>query len=192
MARRDGKSERRHGKDGATPRPEEPSRRGPSGRGTDPEREEVEVAAADLVEALVRLDLEVALAHEAAASHCSDAELARRLRELAREHRAHAEALNEALEAEGRAPVGPPAPDRSALPALLAITGPLGDEVIVVTLLGNEQLTSLAYDAALSYEWDGESAAMLREFQEEEERHLAWLAERHDALGGDAPGAEAP
>jgi hypothetical protein len=156
------------------------------------EREELEIAAVELVTALARLDLEAALAHEAAAARCQDEELGRNLRDLARHHRVHVEALNEALEAEGEPAVTRPEPRASALAGLVTITGPLGDEVIVVTLLGAEQVTNLAYDAALSYEWDGEVEAMLRRFQGEEERHLAWLAERHDALGGHAEQPDAP
>jgi hypothetical protein len=188
MTRRDdGKDERKHPRDAAAEGGEERGA-GPGERSGD--REEVEVAAADLVAALARLDLEAALAHEEAATHCSDEDLARKLRELGRDHRAHAEALNEALEAEEQAAVAPPQ-GAPVLAGLAIITGPLGDEVTVVTALGHEQLTSLAYDAALSYEWDDESEAMLRRFQADEERHLSWLAEKHDALGGhsrpDAP-----
>ncbi len=38
----------------------------------------------------------------------------------------------------------------------------------------------------LSYRWHRENEAMLKRFQDEEERHLAWLAAKHDALGGHA------
>jgi len=71
------------------------------------------------------------------------------------------------------------------LAGLLGLTGPLGPDVVVVTLLGNEQLTNLAYDAALSYDWDGETGAMLRRFQQDEERHVAWLADKHERLGAE-------
>jgi hypothetical protein len=187
MAKREGRRRGRgtHGKD-AGPGPGDASR-GPPRPDQDGEREPVEVAAAELVAALARLDLEAALAHEAAAAASGDGDFARSLRELARDHRVHVEALNEALEAEGEPAVRPaPAPTAPALAGLVAITGPLGDEVIVVTLLGAEQLTNLGYDAALSYEWEGEIETMLRRFQQDEERHVSWLAERHDALGGHA------
>jgi rubrerythrin len=171
-------------REGADPPP-------PDERGGD--REDVEIAAVELVTALARLDLQAALAHEAAAARCEDGDLERNLRDLARDHRVHVEALNEALEAEGEPAVtSPPEPRTSVLAGLVAITGPLGGEVVVVTLLGAEQLTNLAYDASLSYEWDDEVEAMLRRFQQDEERHLSWLAERHDALGGHASSPDAP
>jgi rubrerythrin len=148
-------------------------------------RDEEEIAAVELISALARLDLESALAYEAAAGlAAADAELEGSLRAFARDHRSHLEALNETLEAEGEQPVGPDAGVRGVLAGLLGLTGPLGADVVVVTLLGNEQLTNLAYDAALSYDWDTETGAMLRRFQEDEERHVAWLAEKHERLGG--------
>ncbi len=144
-----------------------------------------EIPAVDLISALARLDLEAALAYEAAAERAGDdADLDQNLRAFARDHRAHLEALNETLESEGEDPVGPEASASGAvLAGLLGLTGPLGPDVVVVTMLGNEQLTNLAYDAALSYDWDDDTGAMLRRFQQDEERHVAWLAEKHERLG---------
>lgn len=144
-----------------------------------------EIPAVELISALARLDLEAALAYEAAADLAGeDQDLVQNLRAFARDHRGHLEALNETLEAEGEEAVGPDAGTAGAvLAGLLGLTGPLGADVVVVTLLGNEQLTNLAYDAALSYDWDAETGAMLRHFQQDEERHVAWLAEKHERLG---------
>jgi rubrerythrin len=143
-----------------------------------------EIPAVELISALARLDLEAALAYEAAAERTAqDADLAQNLHAFARDHRSHLEALNETLESEGEDAVGPDATTGGVLAALLGVTGPLGPDVVVVTLLGNEQLTNLAYDAALSYDWDDETGAMLRRFQQDEERHVAWLAEKHERLG---------
>jgi rubrerythrin len=145
-----------------------------------------EIPAVELISALARLDLEAALAYESAAAMAGDdQDLADNLHAFARDHRTHLEALNETLESEGEGPVGPDAGVSGAvLAGLLGVTGPLGTDVVVVTLLGNEQLTNLAYDAALSYDWDDETGAMLRRFQHDEERHVAWLAEKHERLGG--------
>jgi rubrerythrin len=158
-------------------------------------RDNDEVPAVELISALARLDLEAAQAYEAAAGRTgSDAELTENLRAFARDHRVHLEALNETLEAEGEAPVGSEAGAAGAvLAGVLDLTGPLGPDVVVVTLLGNEQLTNLAYDAALSYDWDEDTGAMLRRFQQDEERHVAWLAEKHERLGaGQQPPGPAP
>ena len=50
----------------------------------------------------------------------------------------------------------------------------------------------LAYDAALSYDWDEETGAMLRRFQQDEERHVAWLAQEHERLGGETEERHGP
>ena len=163
----------------------------------DADRDRDEIPAVELISALARLDLEAALAFEAAAGMAhEDVDLAQNLRAFAGDHRAHLEALNETLESEGEGAVGPEAgASRAVLVGLLGLTGPLGPDVVVVTLLGNEQLTNLAYDAALSYDWDADTGAMLRRFQQDEERHVAWLAEKHERLGtereppGTAPSA---
>ena len=151
------------------------------------ERDREEIPAVKLISALARLDLEAALAYEAAAALAADdVDLAGSLRAFAGDHRAHLEALNETLESEGEDPVGPEAgPSGPVLAGLLGLTGPLGPDVVVVTLLGNEQLTNLAYDAALSYDWDDDTGAMLRRFQQDEERHVAWLADEHERLGAE-------
>jgi hypothetical protein len=146
--------------------------------------EEGAIPAVELIAALAKLDLEAALAYEAAADHATEEdELVRTLREFARDHRAHLEALNETLESEGEVAVGPDEKTGGAIAALLRLTSPLGREIVVVTVLGAEQLTNLAYDAALSYDWDEETGAMLRRFQEHEERHVSWLAGEHGRLG---------
>ncbi len=154
-----------------------------------------EIPAVELISALTRLDLEAALAFEAAAAIAGqDDDLAQHLRTFARDHRSHLEALNETLESEGEQPVRPaPGTAGPVLAGLLGLTGPLGPDVVVVTLLGNEQLTNLAYDAALSYDWDEETGGMLRRFQQDEERHVAWLAEKHERLGaGREPSGPTP
>lgn len=153
----------------------------------DRNRNREEIPAVELISALARLDLETAVAYEAAAGMAGDDEdLARNLRAFAGDHRAHLEALNETLESEGESAVGPEiGASGSVLAGLLGLTGPLGPDVVVVTLLGNEQLTNLAYDAALSYDWDADTGAMLRRFQQDEERHVAWLAEEHERLGAE-------
>jgi hypothetical protein len=145
--------------------------------------EEPAIPAVELISALARLDLEAALAYEAAADATDPQDgLVGTLREFAHDHRSHLEALNETLESEGEAPVAAET-NGGAVASLLRLTAPLGHEIVVVTVLGAEQLTNLAYDAALSYDWDEETGAMLKRFQEHEERHVSWLAGEHGRLG---------
>ncbi len=147
---------------------------------------QVRVSPGELLTTLARLDLEAALAYDEAAEMTTDEIVRTQLEEFAEEHRRHFDVLNALLEREGEVSVAPPAAGAPVLGGIMQLAGPLGADVIVVALLGNEQLTNLGCDAALAYEWDDETEAMLERFAADEQRHLAWLAERHDALAGRA------
>ncbi len=154
-------------------------------------RIEVAISPTELVTVLARLDVEAALAYDAAAAACGDAEVARQLRQFAGDHRRHVDALNRVLEREEEATVSAPEHE-PVLAGIVKVAAPLGLDVIVVALLGNEQLTNLSYDGALAYEWDGEDEAMLERIAADEQRHLAWLARTHDEIAGHAGRVEPP
>jgi rubrerythrin len=152
---------------------------------------EVQLTPLEMLAALARMDLEAALAYDAAAELAGDRDLAAQLGSFARDHRRHVDDLNHVLEAQGAAAVS--AGDRPPLLAgLVQLAGPLGADVLVTALLCNEQLTNLSYDGALAYEWEGELEAVLRRGQKDEERHLFWLSERHDDLGMHSPEGHQP
>jgi rubrerythrin len=157
-----------------------------------PEIIEVTVSPDELLGTLARLDLEAALAYDAAAELSDDPSVRRQLGGFAGDHRRHVAELNRRLEAAGEPAVTTLTAGAPVLASLLRLAGPLGPDVIVVALLGNEQLTNLSYDAALAYEWDDETEAVLERFAADEQRHLAWLARRHDEIAGHAPGGERP
>ena len=153
---------------------------------------DVEITPLEMLATLARLDLEAALAYEGAARVAKDRDIAHQAGAFAKDHRRHVAELNRLLEARGAEGVEEGAASTPLLAGLMQVAGPLGEDVIVVALLGNEQLTNLGYDAALAYEWDAALEQLLRGFQADEERHLAWLAERHDAMGLHAPEGERP
>jgi rubrerythrin len=161
-------------------------------READPAPEiEVRISPGELLSTLARLDLEAGLAYDEAAEMVPDERLRADLEGFAEEHRRHFDVLNALLETEGEARVAPTATGAPLLAGIMQLAGPLGVDVVVVALLGNEQLTNLSYDAALAYQWDDETQALLQKFAADEQRHLAWLAGRHDELAGH-PGPEHP
>ncbi|MGC3996718.1 MAG: hypothetical protein QM767_03970 [Anaeromyxobacter sp.] len=167
---------------------------GVSGRST-PDDEvglEVDVSPGELLAALARLDLEAALAHEAAAEACEDQALAERLRGFAADHRRHLARLAPLLAAEGEAPLDEARPGAPLLRGLILVAAPLGPEVLLAALIADEQLTNLSYEGALAYEWEADVEAVVLACRADEERHFAWLAERHDALGTRPPPAGHP
>lgn len=154
---------------------------------------ELDISPVELLATLARVDLEAALAYEAAASRLDDPEMVRELMAFAKDHRRHVADLNRVLEGQGEPTVVPQlGPGMPLLTRLLKLGAPLGPDVVVVALLGNEQLTNLGYDCAVAYDWDDDIEAMLEGFRSDEERHLAWLAEKHDAIGEHAPESEQP
>lgn len=190
MAKKDG--QRGKAPEGANPADEAEQREaGAPDRDDDLEEVELDVSPLELLSTLARLDLEAALAYEVAAEQTDDAELAERLGAFAEDHRRHLDALNAIIGSAGEETIEPPA-GIPVLTGLARLAGPLGPDVVVVALLGSEQLTNLGYDGALAYEWEDEVEELLQSFQADEERHLRWLSERHDRLAGHAPEAGDP
>jgi rubrerythrin len=149
----------------------------------------------ELLMALAQLDLESALAYEAAAELVRDEEIEQQLRAFARDHRRHVDAVGRLLEADGGAGLAaPPSRATGLLSQLARLSGPLGPEAIVLTLLANEQLTNLGYEDALAYEWGRDREQLLQQFRADEERHMMWLSDRHDLFRGraGAPAAMPP
>ena len=141
------------------------------------------LAPEEVLATLAQLDLESALAYEAAAGLVSDPEIRGTLGGFARDHRLHVEALNGVLETEGEGVLAAREPERMPLLAGLArLSGPIGPEALALALLANEQLTNLSYEDALAYEWDAASERMLEGFRADEERHMRWLSDKHDEL----------
>lgn len=141
------------------------------------------LAPEEVLASLAQLDLESALAYEAAVEIARDPEILRMLGEFAKDHRRHVDALNRILEAEGEGTLAAREPDRMPLLAGLArISGPIGPEALALALLANEQLTNLSYEDALAYQWDATSERLLEGFRADEERHMRWLSDKHDEL----------
>ncbi|BDG02210.1 ferritin-like domain-containing protein [Anaeromyxobacter oryzae] len=157
-------------------------------------QEEPLLSDVEVLASLARLDLEAALAYEAAAEVAEDGELAAQLRRFGEDHRRHVDGLASVLEREGAAELAPSEDTVAPMLAGLArLAAPLGPESLVLAILADEQLTNLSYEDALAYDWDEDEEQLLEGFRADEERHMRWLSDRHDAFErtvGDLP--EAP
>ena len=151
----------------------------PRGERRDSERQpeivEVRISPGELLTTLARLDLEAALAYDEAAEMMPDERLRTELEGFAEEHRRHFDGLNALLEREGEASVAPPAAGAPVLAGILQLAGPLGVDVILVALLGNEQLTNSVFAKALAKPLPEEMRAFLVALHEEERHHLEWV-----------------
>lgn len=147
----------------------------------------------EVLMALAQLDLEAALAYEAAAEVVEDGEIEEQLGEFARDHRRHIEGIARVLSTGGGAGLSrPPSRATGLLAELARLSAPLGAGALVLTLLADEQLTNLSYEDALAYEWDDLHEAMLEQFRADEERHMRWLSDKADALNRPAPDQPSP
>lgn len=149
---------------------------------TESEMEEQELEGFEILEALVRLDLEAGLAYDAAADLAGDEETAKQLRSFRDDHFRHVDDLNPFLEQEGAKPLDRNAAPPPLLPWLARLAGPLGESTMVLTLVNNEQLTNLTYEAALAYDWDEGVEEVLERNRGDEDRHLTWLSEQESRM----------
>lgn len=160
-----------------------------NGAGDEQAFEEGELTGAELLVALARLDAEAAAAYSAAAEIIDLADIQARLREFEADHLRHLASLKKTLESlgeqEAAAALGEPA---TLLAPLARMSVPLGPHAALMTLLNNEQLTNVAYENALAYEWDAEAERMLERHRADEERHFEWLSAKHDELADEEEG----
>lgn len=144
---------------------------------------EATLSEVEVLMALAQLDLEAALAYEAAAEVVEDRDIAEQLGAFAQDHRRHIEGVARVLSEDGGAGLAAPPSGATGLLAELArLAAPLGAGALVLTLLANEQLTNLSYEDALAYEWGEEHESLLEQFRAEEERHMRWLSDAADEL----------
>ncbi len=132
--------------------------------------------------ALARLDLDAAGAYRVAADAIGDEDIEAILMEFSNDHLRHVDDLNGLIVARGGQPVPRAVPEPSLLGPLMETAIAVGGDVAIMALLGNEQLTNRSYEVALEIEWDEESQRILDRNAEDEQRHLAWLAEAEDEL----------
>ncbi len=147
------------------------------------EEKAAELEEVDVLSALAHLDLEAAMAYEAAAEAADLPEMADQLRRFAKDHTRHVEDLNVFLRERGGTPIDLQASSGGMVLAPLSrMAKPLGPIAQVMMLLGNEQLTNLSYAAALDLDWDDRARKVLERNAGDEQRHLSWLSDKQDEL----------
>jgi competence ComEA-like helix-hairpin-helix protein len=154
------------------------------GEGLDPE------ALIDALTTLAELDSEAVAAYQVGARSAEDTQLRDQLKAFGRDHQRHVSDLNELLERAGSDAVEDTEPEEGLLAHLADTAATLGDRGVLMAMIGNEQLTSRAYAAALELAGDSEVRTILEGGVADERRHLRWLEEA-GARWGLAPGAAA-
>jgi len=126
--------------------------------------------------ALVQLDVDALAAYEVAIKGLHDEQVISKLSGFRVDHARHLQDLNALLSKAGGQPVEM-TPDfkGTLLKALTQVTGRLGTEAALLSMVANEELIHRAYQAALKKEWDADARAVLEATLGDEHRHLEWL-----------------
>lgn len=144
---------------------------------------ELQMNEVEVMTGLARLDLESALCYEAAAAVVDDEGTKQQLLTFAKDHRRHVEALDKLIRKRG-APAFSASIDETKflLPMLGRLAHPLGDDVVLMTLLNNEHLTNSSYRSALEFEWEDDIFKVLEAAAGDEDLHFDWLVQASEAL----------
>lgn len=125
---------------------------------------------------LARLDADAIAAYDAAIARVGVDAVKQKLSEFRSDHVRHLEELNAWLAKLDAGPVArEPALVGSFLKAVTAAGSLLGTEPALISMMGNEGLTNVAYDVALRMEWAPEERALIEKNRRDERRHLAWI-----------------
>jgi len=132
----------------------------------------------DTLIAVARLDLDAAMAYQAAAIAIDDEELAGVLRGMGDDHRDHIHDVLRLVEARGRTTaVLQPDGRQGAMASLIVSVSTLDPGAIIQALLANAQLTNATYDLAISVVSSGDALEVLTRGVADERRHLRSLVE---------------
>ena len=137
----------------------------------------------DALAAIAQMDLEAALAYEAAAELIMPDPRSDTLLEFARDHRQHVRELVRMIDAEEEdflASISDS--EQSVFVNLTSALGTLGIREALTALIGNEQFTNQTYMTALEIVADDELRAILDRNFGDEQRHVAWLTEQRRQL----------
>jgi rubrerythrin len=125
---------------------------------------------------LCQLDVDAVGAYEAAIRRVSNHEVRSKLIEFQDDHRRHVRHLNERItQLGGRIVEEKPDIKGALLKGFTAMTSMAGNEGALLAMLGNEELTTHSYQAALKLDWTVEEKQLIERHYEDERRHLAWV-----------------
>lgn len=125
---------------------------------------------------LAQLDIDAIGTYDAAMKRLSNSELLEKFGEFRSDHQKHVQRLNDLIVAHGGAPVEEK-PDfkGAALTAFTAATSMMGNEAALLAMIGNEELTTHTYHAALKFQWEERERVIIEAHYTDERRHLQWI-----------------
>ena len=127
---------------------------------------------------LAQLDVDAIGTYDAALRHIDVPFLRDKLMEFRGDHQRHVLDLNELIAKLGGERVEEK-PDLKgiALTGMTAATSILGNEAALIAMVGNEELTTHTYQAALKLDWTAEERKLIEKNFSDEQRHLNFVKE---------------
>ncbi len=125
---------------------------------------------------LAQLDVDAIGTYDAALQRVDVPLLKERLAEFREDHVRHVHALNDLISKLGGKPVSmKPDLKGAVLKGFTAVTSMMGNEAALIAMVGNEELTTRTYQAALKLEWTPEERIVIDSHYADEQRHLSWI-----------------
>jgi len=130
----------------------------------------------DALAALAQMDLEAALAYEAAAAIVENEDLRNAINQFAEDHQRHVRDLSELIEQRrGETASQPEEALNSVFTNLVSALAMMGDQEALRGLLGNEQFTNMTYMTAMDVVSDDQALKVIERNFQDEQRHLKFL-----------------
>jgi uncharacterized protein (TIGR02284 family) len=123
---------------------------------------------------LIHLDIDAIRAYEHAIRASEHEVVSSRLREFKGDHERHVRELSEHVRKLGGEPPDKPDVKGFFIEGFTAVTS-IGTRSALMAMLGNEQLTTARYKAALKEEFPPDAKELVERNYKDEERHLVWI-----------------
>ncbi len=128
------------------------------------------------LQSLAQLDVDAIGTYEAALKRVDVPMLVEELGEFKADHERHVRSLNALIAKYGGQPVSfKPDLMGSVLKGFTSVTSMMGNEAALIAMIGNEELTTRTYQAALKLEWSPEEKTVIESHYADEQRHLSWI-----------------
>jgi rubrerythrin len=125
---------------------------------------------------LAQLDVDAIGTYDAALERVDVPMLREQLSGFRADHERHVRTLNDFIVRYGGEAVEmKPDIKGAVLKGFTAVTSMMGNEAALVAMIGNEELTTRSYQAALKLEWSPEERTVIESHFADEQRHLAWI-----------------
>jgi uncharacterized protein (TIGR02284 family) len=135
--------------------------------------------ATKVLKNLIQLDIDAIRAYEHAIRAAEHEVVSSRLQEFKGDHERHVRELSEHVRKLGGEPPDKPDLKGFVIEGFTAVTS-IGTRSALMAMMGNEQLTTSRYKAALDEELPPDAKGVVERNYGDEQRHLAWIRQALD------------